>query len=56
VYALLLETDSEPDTLPARLDEPLPHELDAEQARRLELQRDARENRDALNLLGGLKR
>ena len=56
VYAIMLEQDGDPATLDARLDEPLAYELDAEEARRLELRRQARENKAALSVLGGLKR
>jgi hypothetical protein len=41
--------------LDGRLDEPLPHEISREEARRLELRRHARDNRAAVNLIGGLR-
>ena len=50
----MLEQDGDPGTLDARLDEPLRHELDEQEARRLELRRQARENKPALAVLGGL--
>ena len=50
----MLEKDGDPGTLDARLDEPLAYELDEQEARRLELRRQARENKAALNLLGGI--
>jgi len=54
VYVLLQESDAEPDTLTERLDEPLPHELDEQERRRVGLRRHARENREALETLRGL--
>ncbi len=50
----MLDNDAEPGTLDSRLDEPLPNEVTAEQARRLALRRQARENKDALAALRGL--
>ena len=54
-FALLLEQDDN-GALEERLDEPLPHEVDQAAARRLELRRQARENQEALGILGGLAR
>lgn len=50
----MLESDTEPGTLTDRLDEPLPYEISEAEARRMELRRQARENRGALSMLGGL--
>ncbi len=50
-----MESDGDPETLAARLNEPLPGELSREEERRLELRRHARENRAAVNILGGLR-